>query len=149
MADPVERILRISAGTRKAKQEAAKDEGSISFIKAMAESLTPGTTKMIVRASASAADRIPLPGNCVVSNVRLTDFPMYIAGAKIVGMVPMSVLAPTQGLNITVVTYDGDLHFGVIADPRLCTEPWVIAEGIAKSLGELQAAMDGCSEAAA
>ncbi len=149
VADPVERIQRISAGTRKAKRDAAKDEGPISFIKTMAESLMPGTTKMVVRGSAAFADRLPLPGNCVVSNVRLTDFPMYIAGAKIVGMVPMSVLAPTQGINITVVTYDGDLHFGVIADPRRCAEPWVIAEGIAKSLSELQASMEEWNEAAA
>jgi WS/DGAT/MGAT family acyltransferase len=139
--DPVERILRIHRGTTKAKQGAAA--GSVNFIQGMAESFAPVAMKALARFGAAAADRIPLPGNAVVSNVRMTDFPLYIAGAKIVGMVPMSVLAPTQGLNITVVTYCGELHFGVIADPRLCPEPWQIAEGIAKSLVELQAAMDG------
>jgi WS/DGAT/MGAT family acyltransferase len=149
LADHVERILRISVGTRKAKRAAAKNEGAVSVLRAMAESLAPGATRMIFHASAAFADSLPLPGNCVVSNVRLADSPLYIAGAKIVSMVPMSVLAPTQGINITVVTYAGELHFGVVVDPRLCAAPWVIAEGISKSLSELQAAMDAWSADAA
>ena len=149
LADPVERILRIGTGTRKVKRDAARDTGGISFIRAMAESLAPGTMRLIVAAGAVFAESMPLPANCVVSNIRMTDFPLYVAGAKIVSMVPMSVLAPTQGVNITVVTYDGELHFGVTVDPRLCPEPWVIAEGIAKSLGELQSAMDALNEDAA
>ena len=79
----------------------------------------------------------------------MTDFPLYVAGAQVVSMVPMSVLAPTQGLNITVVTYCGEMHFGVIADPRLCPDSWQIAEGIAKALVELQTAMDGFESAVA
>ncbi len=138
--DPVERILKIHAATKKAKREAAA--GSVSFIQGTAESLAPASMKALARFGAAAANRIPLPGNAVVSNVRMVDFPLYIAGARIAEMVPMSVLAPTQGLNITVLTYCGELHFGVISDPRLCPEPWQIAEGIAKSLVDLQAAAD-------
>jgi diacylglycerol O-acyltransferase len=139
--EPVERILHINEASIKAKQEARA--GKANFIQGMAESLAPAAMKAVSRFGAVAADRVPLPGNAVVSNVRMTDFPIYVAGAKVVGMVPMSVLAPTQGLNITVVTYCGELHFGVIADPRLCGDPWQIAEGIAKALVELQARMDG------
>jgi WS/DGAT/MGAT family acyltransferase len=138
--DPIERILRINASTKRAKRDAA--EGGANLLHGMAESLAPAAMKLVSRLGAAFPDRIPLPGNAVVSNVRMTDFPIYIAGAQVVGMVPMSVLAPTQGLNITVVTYCGELHFGVIADPRLCPEPAEIAEGIAKSLGDLQAAAD-------
>ena len=147
VVDPVERVLRINASTRKVKSQVQR--GGPSFIQGAAESFIPGATRLFMRASAAAADRIPLPANCVVSNVRMTDFPLYIAGAKIVGMVPMSMLAPTQGVNITVVTYDGDLHFGVIADPRLCEQPWHIADGVGKSLVELQEAMDSPRDAVA
>jgi WS/DGAT/MGAT family acyltransferase len=139
--DPVERVLQINAASKKVKRQIA--EGGPSFIQGAAESLIPGVTRLFMSASAAAADSLPLPANCVVSNVRMTDFPMYIAGAKIVGMVPMSMLAPTQGANITVVTYDGELHFGVIVDPKLCDAPWHVAEGIAKSLVDLQMAMEG------
>ncbi len=145
--DPVERILRINQATTKAKQDA--ERGSVNFMQGMAESLAPISMKTVSRFGAAAADRVPLPGNAVVSNVRMTDFPLYVAGAQVVSMVPMSVLAPTQGLNITVVTYCGEMHFGVIADPRLCPDPWQIAEGIAKALVELQTAMDGFESAVA
>ena len=149
LADPVERILRIGAETRRVKQDAAQDTGAPSISRAMAESLAPGALKLLAVAGASFSGSLPLPANCVVSNVRMTDFPLYVAGAKIVSMVPMSILAPTQGVNITVVTYDGELHFGVTVDPRLCPEPWVIAEGIVKCLGELQSATDALNEDAA
>jgi len=149
LADPIERVLRIAAETRRAKREAERNAGAPSFSRALAESLAPGALKLIAAASAAFPDSMPLPANCVVSNVRMTDFPLYVAGAQIVSMVPMSVLAPTQGVNITVVTYDGELHFGVTVDPRLCPEPWTIADGIAKGLGELQAATDALDEDAA
>lgn len=139
LEDPIERILRINRGTVRAKQEVT--EGGSTLIEGLAESLAPGATRLITMAGASFADSVPLPGNAVVSNVRMPNMPFYIAGARIAHTIPISVLAPTQGLNITALTYCDEIYFGITADPRLVSDPWILAEGTAKSLQGLQAAM--------
>jgi hypothetical protein len=58
-------------------------------------------------------------------------------------MVPISLLAPTQGVNITLVSYCGELHFGITADPDLLPEPWLLAGAIPKALLEMQEALAG------
>ena len=109
-------------------------------LEAMAESLAPGVMRLISRAAAGAAESIPIAGNAVVSNVPMSPVSIYMAGARIEGMVPMSLLAPTQGLNITVVSYCGELHFGVIGDPDLVDGIWEITDAIPKALIELERA---------
>jgi diacylglycerol O-acyltransferase len=140
LADPIERILRIHEGTTRAKSEVAK--GGPSLIGGLAESLPPAITSLIARAGAVLPESIPLPANAVVSNVRMPAVPFYIAGARITATIPISVLAPTQGLNITAISYCDEIYFGITADPRLIPDPWSLAEGTAKSLIELQAAME-------
>lgn len=137
--NPVERLQAISASTSEAKQ-GAKD--GLNLMSVLAESLPPLVTGLVTRAGAAFPDQVPLPGNAVVSNVRMTPFPLFIAGARIVNMVPMSVLAPTQGLNITAVSYCGEVHIGITADPSRVAEPARIADAIPKALGELQQAAE-------
>jgi hypothetical protein len=55
-------------------------------------------------------------------------------------MYPLSILAPTQGLNITAVSYCGRIDVGFTVDPDLVPDPWQIAEGIPLALEELRAA---------
>ena len=115
----------------------------------LAEGLPPALTRLVARAGAAFADQVPLPGNAVVSNVRMTPVPLFIAGARIVSMIPISVLAPTQGLNITALTYCDEIYFGITADPCRVAEPWLLAEGLTKALSELQQAADWCETRAA
>ncbi len=139
IAHPVERILRIHNATTHAKEEVAK--GGSALMTTLAEGLPPAVHRMIVQAGVAFTDRMPLPANAVVSNVRMPGMPFYIAGAKITQTIPISVLAPTQGLNITAISYCDEIFFGITADPRLVSDPWIIAEGTSKALLELQAAM--------
>ncbi len=84
------------------------------------------------------ADNMPLPSNAVVSNVPMSPVPIYVGGAYIESMVPMSMLAATQGFNITVVTYEGEMHFGLLCDPELVDNVWEIADAIPKALVALE-----------
>jgi diacylglycerol O-acyltransferase len=54
--------------------------------------------------------------NLVVSNVPGPQFPIYCAGARMEAIYPVSVITDGMGLNITVMSYDGNLDFGIIAD---------------------------------
>jgi WS/DGAT/MGAT family acyltransferase len=54
--------------------------------------------------------------NLVVSNVPGPQFPLYMAGARLVANYPVSVITDGMGLNITVMSYNGEMDFGIVAD---------------------------------
>jgi diacylglycerol O-acyltransferase / wax synthase len=54
--------------------------------------------------------------NLVVSNVPGPQFPLYMAGALLVANYPVSVITDGMGLNITVMSYNGKMDFGIVAD---------------------------------
>jgi WS/DGAT/MGAT family acyltransferase len=54
--------------------------------------------------------------NLVVSNVPGPQYPLYMAGAKLVANYPVSVITDGMGLNITVMSYNGRMDFGIVAD---------------------------------
>ena len=139
--DPIERLLQIHESAAVAKQS-AKDGTSLDLIGIMSEALLPGALQLLIRGAAATGDKIPLPANAVVSNVPMAPFPLYCAGARIDQLVPISLLAPTQGLNITVLSYCGELHFGIVHDPSLVPDAWDLAGRIPKSLQLLQQALD-------
>lgn len=140
--DPIERVYAIHQAANQAKRK-ARLERSIDPMGVLAETLVPGAVNWLMRAVSAATDSVPLPANAVVSNVPMTPVPVYIAGAKVEGVVPISLLAPTQGLNITVISYDGSLHFGITTDPDLLGEPWFVAGAIQKAMIDLQQAVAG------
>jgi diacylglycerol O-acyltransferase len=134
--DPLERVLFIHEAAMEAKS--SDKARRVNPLQAMAESLTPAGVKLLARASGASADRMPLPANAVVSNVPMSPVPIYIGGARIESTIPMSLLAPTQGFNITVLSYCGELHFGLLADPTLVDNIWEIADAVPKALGSLE-----------
>jgi diacylglycerol O-acyltransferase / wax synthase len=54
--------------------------------------------------------------NLVVSNVPGPQVPLYMAGARLVANYPVSVITDGMGLNITVMSYDGRMDYGIVAD---------------------------------
>ena len=58
------------------------------------------------------ANSLPPPVNVVISNVFLSKFPFYIAGARLEHVFPMSIVVHGQALNITVQGYCDNLDFG-------------------------------------
>lgn len=59
------------------------------------------------------------PFNLIISNVPGPDLPLYYAGARLLGYYPLSAISDGQGLNITVCSLDGGMHFGLIGDREL------------------------------
>ncbi len=139
VADPVERLLRIHRNAEKAKEFSANHDADL--MTGMGETFAPGVLGLLMRASGDAATSF-MPANVVVSNVRGTPVPLYTAGAKIECMYPLSVLAQSQGLNITVVSYMGRVDVGFTVDPDLVPDAWALAEGIAPALEELKEAAE-------
>ncbi len=77
--------------------------------------------------------RLP-PFNLVVSNVPGPNVPVYLGGAKLLAHYPVSVLTDGLGLNITVVGYLGQLHFGLAGCRELVPDIDVLAGYLADEL---------------
>jgi hypothetical protein len=54
--------------------------------------------------------------NLVVSNVGGVDGPRYVGDNRIAGAFPVSMLADPTGLNVTLLSMDGRMDFGLIAE---------------------------------
>ena len=139
--DPINRLRAIHELSQRAKE--AVSRGSFDWIATLGESLVPAAAALMVRLSDLAGDASPLPANFVVSNVRATPMPLYMNGARIDSMMPMSMLAVGQGLNVTVVSYCDRIDVGIIVDPELIPDPWALAEYFPLALEELELAAEG------
>jgi len=76
--------------------------------------------------------------NLVVSNVPGPQFPLYCAGARLVANYPVSVITDGMGLNITVMSYDGHMDFGIVADRDQMPDLWSMRDRLRGSLEELK-----------
>jgi hypothetical protein len=66
--------------------------------------------------------------------------PLYFAGAKVLAYYPVSALVDGQGLNITVMSYRGNLYFGLIACRKLVPDLEVMAGFLRDELDALTSA---------
>lgn len=138
VADPAERLRRISASTRAAKKM-HQALGSETIIR-LADVLPPGLFGAAIHGYASTrlSSRMAPPFNVVVSNLQGPTLPLYSAGAR---MLADHFFGPTVegvSLNITVLSYRGSLDIGIVASPDLAPDPWPIAEAMPVALAELR-----------
>jgi diacylglycerol O-acyltransferase len=80
--------------------------------------------------------RLP-PFNITISNVPGPNVPVYMCGAKLIAHYPVSVVTDGQGLNITLVGYQGQLHFGLVSSRELVPDIDVLAGYLPEELALL------------
>ena len=141
IADPVERIRVIAAEAEAVKEEAHSggNKGVMEFIQILPPVMVNALLNM------TPPDKvISMAGvNLVVSSVRGSSRPMYIAGAKMTSMYPMSIITPGGGINVTCVSYAGKFEFGITIEPEKVPEPWTIIDGLHKALADYLALAAG------
>ena len=57
--------------------------------------------------------------NLNVTNIPGPQFPLYTGGARLLEVWPFAPLYPGMGLGIAIVSYDGQVYFGLTADPSV------------------------------
>ena len=77
--------------------------------------------------------------NLIVSNVPGPDFPLYLAGARMVAMYPLGPIIEGVGVNVTVFSYLDTMYVGIQGCWDLVPDIDAIAEGMESSLSELLA----------
>ncbi len=78
--------------------------------------------------------------NVAVVNVPGPQHPMYVADARLVGSYPLMPLPQNQALSISLMSYDGQLFFGVNADRSAIVEVESFMGCLRDSLEELMQA---------
>jgi WS/DGAT/MGAT family acyltransferase len=139
---PVERLEAIHRSTTSAK-EMTKALGARQ-IQSLGEVASPLIISTAIRAvyRAQLMAKSPVRINTLVSNVPGPQVPLYMCGAKVVGIYPSSVILEGMGVNITVFTYLDRMDFGIHVDPDLVPDPWVMADGVTEALTELMLESD-------
>ena len=60
-------------------------------------------------------ERVPILANLAISNVPGPQVPLYLAGMKLTAYYPVSIVTHGLGLNVTIVSYNGSLDFGLVS----------------------------------
>ena len=75
--------------------------------------------------------------NLIISNVCGPQTTLYFLGCEVGSMYPLGPLLGGAGLNITVMSLNGELGIGIISCPDLLPDLWDIADGFSDALKEL------------
>jgi len=75
--------------------------------------------------------------NVVVTNVPGPQMPLYILGRELEDIFPVGFLPPNQALFVAVMSYNGQVNFGLLADYDAVDDVGVIATAIERALAEL------------
>ena len=86
------------------------------------------------------SNHLPPLGNTLVSNVPGPKQHLYIKGAKMEEMHPISTLPPSNLLNVTLFSYAGELTFGLVATDELPNLD-KLAEFVLEAFTELEKAV--------
>jgi WS/DGAT/MGAT family acyltransferase len=131
------RIATIHESAEAAKRRFEKD--AFETFSALGECLAPGVLRLLTGIAHSVPSLIPLPANLVVSNVRGLPVPMYLAGARVEEVYPLSMLQVANGMNVTAVSHDDQVDFGFLVDRGLVRDPWIYADAVYEAVRELEA----------
>ena len=85
------------------------------------------------------ADTLPPLANLVVSNVPGPAQPLHIAGAQVLAAYPLSIVTHGLALNVTVQSYAGMLHVGIVAATSAVPDLPQFAEAMRDAHAELLA----------
>ena len=78
--------------------------------------------------------------NTIVTNVPGPQVPLYVLGRKMEEVIPIAFLPENHTLAIAIMSYNGRVDFGLLADYDSMEDIEVISNGIAASLAALEEA---------
>ena len=84
--------------------------------------------------------------NLVVTNVPGPQIPLYVLGRELEDIFPVGFLPPHQALFVAIMSYNGGINFGLLADYDSIDDLEVISEGIERSIAELADAAEAASQ---
>jgi diacylglycerol O-acyltransferase len=84
--------------------------------------------------------------NVVVTNVPGPQIPLYVLGRELQDIFPVGFLPPHHAVFIAIMSYNGGVNFGLLADFDSMDDVDVIATGIEHAIAELVDAAEASAE---
>jgi WS/DGAT/MGAT family acyltransferase len=131
--DPVERLRALSD-----EMQQVKDSGQAVGAEVLTE--LSGFAPPTIMAQAARLQARQRLFNLVVTNVPGPQLPLYMLGRKLTVIYPMVPLAENTALGIAIMSYNGQLNFGLTADYDALSDVQTLADELRSSIEELAAA---------
>lgn len=130
-ADPAERVARVGATMRELKDSAAVRAGAL--LVGASGWAPPLVSSTLARAMGGVR-----AFNLVVSNIPGPQQPFFLNGRRMLEAYPAVPLNPaSQGLSVGVLSYDGGVYFGLLADRDLDPSVDAARDALSQALAEL------------
>jgi len=139
--DPVRRLRMISeamAGLKRSKQALGAE------VISRFNDFAPPT----LLAQASRINFSTRLFNLIVTNVPGPQMPLYVLGKELEDVFPVAFLPQNHCLAVAIMSYNGHVGFGLLADYDCMEDVEVVSNGINEALAELQAAAGKAAKAA-
>lgn len=138
LADPRDRLRVIHGATQRGKQ----DIGDLSANAAQFYTLL-GLVPLAIAQRTGVLQKLPPLFNFTVSNVVLSKEKLYLLGAELQLLAPISFLVDGYGLNVTLIGYTDKVTLGIVGCRDTLPHLQRIATYTADALDELEAAVSG------
>jgi diacylglycerol O-acyltransferase len=132
IGDPIARLRAVKAamdGLKESKQAVGAE------VLTGVQSFAPPT----VLAQASRLNFSTRLFNLIVTNVPGPQFPLYVRGREMADVFPIAFLPKGHALAVAIMSYHGQMNFGLLADYDAVPDLDRIGDGIEASLAELLA----------
>jgi WS/DGAT/MGAT family acyltransferase len=131
-ADSRTRLHSVCATTTSLKERRQAD-GTAAML-----SLSELATPAMLGLAARAAHRQPL-ANVIITNIPGPDAPLYCLGARMLEVYPIAPLSQNLTVNVALLSYGGNVHFGLLGDGGSALDLERLAGGIEDELHDLLA----------
>src|SRR4051794_866879 len=130
IADPVRRLQYVSQAMKDLKQ--SKQALGAEVISRFNDFAPP--TLLAQAARINFSTRL---FNLTVTNVPGPQVPLYLLGRELEDVFPVGFLPPNQALFVAIMSYNGGVNFGLLADYDAMDDVDAIADGIERAIAEL------------
>jgi diacylglycerol O-acyltransferase / wax synthase len=130
ISDPINRLRFVSQamdGLKESKQALGAE------VIAGAQNFAPPT----ILAQASRLNFSTRLFNLIVTNVPGPQFPLYVLGREMLQAIPVAFLPENHALAIAIMSYNGQMNFGLLGDFDALPDIDTIGENIAEELANL------------
>jgi WS/DGAT/MGAT family acyltransferase len=132
VTDPVARLREVRGA-----MEGIKESGQAVGAQVLTE--LSGFAPPTIMAQAARLQARQRLFNLVVTNVPGPQFPLYMLGRELAAIYPMVPLAENTALGIAIMSYNGQLNFGLTADYDALSDVDTLADELRAAIDELAA----------
>jgi WS/DGAT/MGAT family acyltransferase len=136
LADPLDRLAAVRERMAELKQSHMSETGEL--MTAVGNLAPPMVVGMVMRAGSRLMHQLPQRSvNTVTTNVPGPQYPLYCAGRKMLAYYPYVPISHGVRIGTAILSYNGQLAFGITGDEETAPDVDVLASGIKSGLAEL------------